>query len=105
MIETTQITLATGDNLWDKLKANEQGLRYTEQELVDSRELFVWILASNSAIDNLRWVTPRTVTVPRRSSLAEVIATVRATPDVYKPKYFTWVEMDRCLQARMKAAV
>jgi hypothetical protein len=87
-----------GDNLWDRMKQNAPNLGYTEQELVSTPELFVWIMVANG-LTNLRRVPPRQVNVPPRSALAEVVSTVRGDPSLYAHKYFTWVEMDRCVDA------
>ena len=94
---TVSVSIATfGDNLWDKLKANVPNLGYTEQELRDNRELFVWIMVTNR-LDNLRRLPFQSLTVPTRSSLTETVNTVRANPSTYQQKFFTWVDMDRCL--------
>src|SRR5580765_7089520 len=93
---TTSINIALGDNLWDKLKANNPSLGYTEQELRDNREIFVWIMVTNR-LDNLRRLPFGALTVPQRTSLTETVNTVRNNPSTYSQKFFTWVEMDRCL--------
>ena len=96
-MNTVSVPINTlGDNLWDKMKANQPNLGYTEQELIDNRELFVWIMVTNR-LDNLRRLPFNTLTVPTRSSLAEVVSTVRGNPATYTQKFFTWVEMDRCV--------
>src|ERR1051325_932351 len=93
---TVPLIMVQGDSLWNRMKQNQPGLGYTEQELVQSPELFVWIMVANG-LQNLRRVPPRQINVPPRSSLADVIATVQGDPFLYAHKYFTWVEMDRCV--------
>jgi len=93
---TVSVTMLSGDNIWDRLKRNDPGLGYSEQELVDSPELFVWIMANNG-LQNLRRVPPKSLSLPPRSSLGDVIAEVRADPNRYPTKFFQWVKMDRCI--------
>lgn len=95
-IPKVTITLKPGDNVWDLLRSNQDGLRYSEQELDANPELFVFILWLN-AIDNFRnMFVPRSIMLPRRESLADVVVTVRSDSTTYPKKYFEWVEMDRC---------
>lgn len=93
---TVPLILTTGDNLWDRMKQNAPNLGYTEQELVGTPEIFVWIMVANG-LQNLRRVPPRQINVPPRSAIAEVVTAVRNDPFLYAQKYFTWVEMDRCI--------
>lgn len=93
-----QLVINGGDNLWEKLKANVAGLGYTEEELRGNRELFVWISANNfPLIENFRNISPRTIFVPKRSVLANVVVLVRSDSTTYGPKYYEWVDMDRCV--------
>ena|SRR5436189_1383575 len=94
--DTVQLPINGGDNLWDRLKSNTTDLGYTEEELRASPELFVWISANNGPIENFRNIPVRTLKVPKRSKLADVVVVVRADSTTYGPKYFEWVNMDRC---------
>jgi hypothetical protein len=94
--DTLQLTINNGDNLWDNLKANATDLNYTESELQASPELFVWISVNNGIIENFRNISPRTLTVPKHSVLANVVVVVRADSITYPQKFFEWVNMDRC---------
>ena len=97
--DTLQLAINNGDNLWDRLKTNATDLNYAEAELQASPELFVWISANNGVIENFRNISPRTLKVPKRSVLANVVVVVRADSTTYSEKYFEWVNMDRCATA------
>ena len=94
--DTVQLVINGGDNLWDRLKTNATDLGYSEEELRASPELFVWISANNGVLENFRNISPRTLKVPKRSVLPNVVVVVRADSSTYGPKYFEWVNMDRC---------
>jgi hypothetical protein len=95
--DTMQLAINGGDNLWTRLMQNVDGLQYSESELRASPELFVWISVNNGVIDNFRNISPRTLTVPKRSVLDTVVILVRSDSTTYPPKYFEWVDMDRCV--------
>lgn len=95
-IPEVTITIKSGDNIWDLLKSNQDGLRYTESELDANTELFVYILYIN-ALDNFRnMVPPKDIKLPRHESLADVVVNVRSDSTTFPKKFFEWVEMDRC---------
>jgi|ERR1041384_3794585 hypothetical protein len=95
--DTLQLQINGGDNLWDRLKDNKPDLGYTEEELRASPELFVWISANNSpVVENFRNIAPRPLKVPKHGKLADVVVLVRADSTAYPPKFFEWVNMDRC---------
>jgi hypothetical protein len=94
-IRTTQILLADGDNLWDKLKERTPELAYTEEELVRHREILAFIAQANNIWD-FRAVPAGRLTVPSRASAAAVIAYVRTHPQRYR-EVLAVVEQDRAL--------
>jgi len=47
-------------------------------------------------IEPSRLATANTIVLPSHDSFANVVTTVRTDTNTYKPKYFEWVDMDRC---------
>jgi hypothetical protein len=39
---------------------------------------------------------PRSLLLPRRENLADVVITVNSDTTTFSKKFFEWVEMDRC---------
>jgi len=100
-IPKVTVNFNAGDSIWDVLRSNQDGLHYSETELDKNPQLFVYILWLNG-VDNFRNITPRPIMLPRRENLADVVITVNSDTGTFKPKYFEWVEMDRC--ARIPAS-
>ena len=94
-IPTTTVTLADGENLWDKLKERSPGLGYTEGDLVRHREILAFIAQANNIWD-FRAIPCGTLRVPERASREAVIAFVRANPQRYRD-VFAVIEQDRAL--------
>jgi len=94
-IPKVTVNFLAGDSIWDVLRTNVDGLRYSETELDRNPQLFVYILWLNG-IDNFRNVMPRSLLLPRRENLADVVITVNSDTTTFSKKYFEWVEMDRC---------
>ena len=94
-IRTTEIVLRDGDNLWDKLKERTPQLAYTEDELVQDREILAFIARANNIWD-FRAIPVGRLTVPEHASRAAVIAHVRANPARYR-ELLAVVEQDRAL--------
>ena len=94
-IRTTEVVLRDGDNLWDKLKERTPQLAYTEDELVQDREILAFIAQANNIWD-FRAIPVGRLTVPDHASRAAVIAYVRANPARYR-ELLAVVEQDRAL--------
>jgi len=94
-IRTTQSVLGDGDNLWDKLKERRPQLAYTEDELVQDREILAFIAQANNIWD-FRCVPAGRLIVPSHESKQAVIAFVRAHPDRYR-EVMAVVDHDRAL--------
>jgi hypothetical protein len=82
-IRTTRITLADGENLWDKLKEKTPLLAYTEQELARSAEILAFIAETNNIWD-FRAIPAGSLSVPVRASRSAVIELVRSHPERYR---------------------
>jgi hypothetical protein len=93
-IPTVTVNFLAGDSIWDKLRSNQDGLHYSETELDKNPQLFAFILWLNG-VDNFRNIVARSVILPRRDNLADVVITVNSDSTKYK-KYLEWVDMDRC---------
>jgi hypothetical protein len=89
------VVLGDGDNLWDKLKERTPQLAYTEDELVQDREILAFIAQANNIWD-FRAIPVGRLTVPEHASRAAVIAYVRANPARYR-EFLAVVEQDRAL--------
>jgi hypothetical protein len=96
-IPKVTVNFLAGDSIWDVLRSNQDGLRYSETELDRNPQLFVYILWLNG-IDNFRNIMPRSLMLPRHENLADVVITVNSDTTTFSPKFFEWVEMDRCAQ-------
>ncbi len=94
-IPKVTVNFLAGDSIWNVLRSNQDGLRYSETELDRNPQLFVYILWLNG-IDNFRNILPRSLLLPRRENLADVVIMVNSDNATFPPKYFEWVEMDRC---------
>jgi hypothetical protein len=94
------LTMNQYDSLWDRLKANVDGLKYTEAELVANPELFVFIAQKNAVLNFRDIVISRTLKVPKRSILADVVTAVKADSATYGQKWYETVQMDRCVGNR-----
>jgi hypothetical protein len=94
-IHTTEIVLRDGDNLWDKLKERTPQLAYTEDELVNEREILAFIARANNIWD-FRAIPVGRLTVPEHASKGAVIAHVRAHPHRYR-ELMAVVQQDRAL--------
>jgi hypothetical protein len=94
-IKLTTVTLADGDNLWDKLKERRPQLGYTEEDLVRNKEILAFIAQANNIWD-FRCIPAGALRVPERASKQAVIALVRANVARYRDGLAA-VEQDRAL--------
>jgi hypothetical protein len=94
-IPKVTVGFAKGDSIWNVLRSNQDGLGYSETELDRNPQLFVYILWLNGIV-NFRNIVPGNIMLPRRENLADVVITVNSDSTTYPPKFFEWVDMDRC---------